>query len=194
MTGKDSFDAYMKSLFLALLAPTLILGACSLPLTPTSQPPPVTATVSATATLPSYGGCGYQWAYQDLPELSAEFQGKIQSLQPEAQASASAFGEDCVHQDGTTKTFIPMETDFNVTLQVSDLSNETDLGAWIVKVMQVVEDVPEDKIMGPRPGRVSIAFQANGDQKFVNFYINQYQDLPTGLNSLEIYQALQIPQ
>jgi hypothetical protein len=46
----------------------------------------------------------------------------------------------------------------------------------------------------PRPGRVSIAFQADGDQKFVNFYINQYQDLPTGLSSTEIYQALQIPQ
>jgi hypothetical protein len=183
----------MKSLFLVLLSLTLILGACSLPLTPTSPPLPVTVTVTVTATLPSYGSCGYQWAQQSLPELSAEFQVSIQGLQPEAQANAFAFGEDCVHQDGTTKTFIPMETDFNVTLQVSDLLNETDLGDWIVKVMQVIENVPEDKIVGPRPGRVSIAFQAGGDQKFVNFYINQYQDLPSGLSNAEIYQALQIP-
>ena len=62
-----------------------------------------------------------------------------------------------------------METDFNVTLQVSDLLKETDLADWIVRVMQVVENVPEDKIMGPRPGRVSIGFQADGDQKIVNF-------------------------
>lgn len=184
----------MKGLFLALLSLTLILGACSLPLTPTVSPPPATIILTATATLPSYGGCGYQWAYQDLPDLSDEFQGAIQSLQPEADASAFAFGEDCVHADGTTQTFIPMETDFNVTLQVSDLSNEADLGEWIVNVMQVVENIPQEKIVGPRPGRVSIGFQSGSNQKSVNFYIDQYRALPSGLGSAEIYQALQTPQ
>jgi hypothetical protein len=184
----------MKSLFLALLSLTLVLGACSLPLTPTSQSAPATVTVTTTSTLPSpYGGCGYQWASQDLPELSAEFLGTIQSLQPEAQANAFAFGENCIHEDGTTRTFIPMETDFNVTLQVSNLSNETALGEWIVKVMQVVENIPQEKIAGPRPGRVRIGFQSGSDQKFVNFYIDQYQALPSSLSSTEIYQALQIP-
>jgi hypothetical protein len=181
----------MKTSSITVLALILLLSACSLPLTPTSTPPPIPATVTATATLPSpYGGCGYQWAYQDLPELSAEFQQTIQGLQPEAQAKAFAFGEDCVHADGTTKTFIPMETDFNITLQVSDLSDENALGEWIVKIMQVVENIPPDQIVGPRPGRVSIIFQASTDQKDVNFYINQYQDLPSGLSNAEIYQAL----
>ena len=183
-----------KSLFLALFSLTLILGACSLPLTPTSQSTLSTATVTPTSTLPSNGNCGYQWAYQDLPELSAEFQQDIQNIQPEAQASAFAFGEDCVHADGTTRTFIPMETDFNVTLQVSDLSNETDLGEWIVKVMNVIQNIPKDKIIGPRPGRVSIGFKSGSDQKVVNFYIDQYQALPSGLSSAEIYQAIQTPQ
>lgn len=187
----------MKSSSLALVSLFLILlNACSLPLTPTSPQPLVTVTAAqtATATLPSYGNCGYQWAYQDLPELSAEFQEAIQSLQPAAQASAFAFGEDCVHADGTTRTFIPMETDFNVTLQVSNLSNETELGESIVKVMQLVENIPQDKIVGPRPGRISLTFQAGSDQKVVNFYINQYQELPSGLSGAEIYQALQTPQ
>jgi hypothetical protein len=173
----------------------ILLNACSLPLTSTSSPPPVTATVTATATLPSpYGGCGYQWANQDLPELSAEFQGAIQSIQPDAQASAFAFGEDCVHQDGTTRTFIPMETDFNITLNVSDLSDESDLGEWIVKVMQIIESIPPEKIEGPRPGRVSMEFQSGSEQKFVNFYIDKYQALPDGLSTNEIYQALQTSQ
>ena len=184
----------MKTSSLALLSRMLMLGACSLPLTPTSQPTPATATVTATATLPSNGNCGYQWANQDLPELSAEFLGAIQSFQPEAQANAFAFGENCIHEDGTTRTFIPMETDFNVTLQVSDLSNATELGEWIVKVMHVVENIPHEKIAGPRPGRVSIAFQSGSDQKFVNFYIDQYQALDSGLSSEEVYQALQTPQ
>jgi hypothetical protein len=187
----------MKSFSLALLSLFLILlNACSLPLTPTSSQSPVivTAAQTATATLPSYGNCGYQWAYQDLPELSAEFQQDIQNLQPKAQAKAFAFGEDCIHTDGVTRTFIPMETDFDIILQVSDLSNETELGEWIVKVMQVVENIPGNKIVGPRPGRIGLTFQAGSDQKVVNFYINQYQELPSGLSGAEIYQALQTTQ
>src|SRR5919108_1636733 len=138
--GKEEFVGLnMKNFLLALLSLFLILlNACSLPPTPTSPQPPVTVTAAqtATATLPAYGNCGYQWAYQDLPELSAEFQEAIQNLQPEAQANAFAFGEDCVHANGTTRTFLPMETDFNIALQVSDLSNQTELGEWIIKVMR----------------------------------------------------------
>jgi hypothetical protein len=184
----------MKNFIPELFFLTLIFAACSLPLTPTSPPPPVTPTVTATATLPSYGSCGYQWAQQALPELSTEFQQAIQILQPEAQADAFAFGEDCVHADGTTRTFIAMETDFNITLQVSDLSDENTLAEWIVKVMQVVESIPPDRIVGPRPGRISLAFQSGSDQKHVSFYVNQYQELPSGLSNAEIYRALQTPQ
>ena len=132
----------------------------------------------------------YQWAYQDLPVLSAEFLTSMQGLQPEAQASAFAFGENCVREDGTT-TFIPMETDFNITLQITDLSNEAELGDWIVKVMQVIKQIPPDQITGPRPGRVSMIFQSNVEQTGINFYIDQYRALPAGLSSAEIYQALQ---
>ena len=83
-----------------------------------------------------------------------------------------------------------METDFNVTLQVTDLSNESNLGEWIVKVMQVIEGIPTEQIVGPRPGRVSILFQANAEKEAVTFYINQYHDLSAGLSNAEIYQAL----
>ena len=186
----------MKKFFLALFSMIVALNACSLPLTPTSSPPTVTATATqtATATPPTYGGCGYQWANYPLPELSAEFQTAIQNLQPEVQANAFAFGEDCIHADGKTRTFIAMETDFNVTVQISDLSDEAALGEWIVKVMEVIENIPPEKIMGPRPGMVNLGFQSGSEQKFVHFYINEYQGLPPGLSSAEIYQALQTQQ
>ncbi len=168
----------------------LMLGACSLPFTPTSLSLPATAT----STLPSpYGNCAYQWAQEDLPELSREFQQAIQGLQPSAKANAFAFGEDCVYEDGHAD-FTAMETDFNITLQVNDLTDESNLGEWIVKVMQTVENIPKEKIVGPRPGRVSIVFQAGSEQKFVNFYIDQYQALPASLSAAQIYQALQTPQ
>jgi hypothetical protein len=134
--------------------------------------------------------CAYQWAYQDLPQLSGDFLAAVQALHPGAQATAFVFGENCVHADGST-TFIPMETDFNITLQVSDIANESDLGDWIVKVMQVIEQIPADQIVGPRPGRVSIMFQGSGEQKGVSFYIDKYRALPSGLSTTEIYNTLQ---
>ncbi|MEO8357129.1 MAG: hypothetical protein ABI621_14555 [Chloroflexota bacterium] len=173
--------------------------------TPEVLPPPkLITTVStphidqgpdgASTVVPPYPqGCGYQWAYKDLPELSSDFQESIQLLQSAAQANAFGFGEDCIHADGTS-TFIPMETDFNITLQVGDLSDESELGDWTVKVMQVIENIPSDQIIGPRPGRVIIIFQSNAEQKSVSFYIDQYQALSAGLSHAEIYQALEIPQ
>ncbi len=137
--------------------------------------------------------CGYQWAQQALPELSSSFQQSIQGLQAEAQANAFAFGENCMHADGTAN-FLPMETDFNVTVQVNDLTNDSDFGEWIVKVMQVIQNIPPDQIVGPQPGRVTLSFQSNNGQKYINFYINQYRALQPGLSNAEIYKALQIPQ
>lgn len=133
--------------------------------------------------------CGYQWAQQALPELSSQFLQSMQALQPEAEAYAFAFGENCVHADGTA-TFLPMETDFNVTVQVGDLNDETALGEWVVKTMQVIENIPPDQITGPRPGRVGIMFESNGQRQGVSFYIDQYRALPAGLSHAEIYQAL----
>lgn len=147
-----------------------------------------------TSAPPDIQNCGYQWAYQDLPELSSSFQQSLQALQPEAQATVFAFGENCILSDGSVGGFLPMETDFNITLQVSDLSNESNLGEWIMKVMQVITAIPPEQIVGPRPGRISLSFQSNADQNIINFYINQFQELPSGLSPSEIFQALQIPQ
>jgi len=96
--------------------------------------------------------------------------------------------------DGSVGGFAAMETDFNITLQVNDLTDESELGEWIVKAMQVIEAVPPDQIVGPLPGQVNLIFLANGAQEGVNFHVNQFQTLPGGLSNSEIYQALKFPQ
>jgi hypothetical protein len=211
----------MQRVFRGFLFWTILLSACSTgvaspqPVPPTASDvtfpttaapnPTLIATLSTphidqgpdgniAVTAPESQNCGYQWANQDLPELSSSFQTSIQALQPEAQANAYAFGENCILADGTIGGFSAMETDFNVTLQVNDLTNESELGEWIVKVMQVIENIPSDQIVGPQPGRVSMMFQSNGDQQILNFYVNQYQALPSGLSNSEIYHALRVPQ
>ena len=181
----------MKKIFCAFLLLMVILSACSLPVS--SPQPPAPATTQAPST-PRYEDCGWQWAQKDLPELSKSFQASIQALQSEAQARAYAYGENCMLADGSVGRFAVMETDFNVTLPITDLTNESDLGGWIVKVMQVIQSIPKDQLEGPQPGRVSIMFQSGSNQTGVNFYINQYQALPAGLSNSEIFQNLQTPQ
>jgi hypothetical protein len=187
----------MQSLFRILLFWTLVLSACSTGgLSPQTVAPSITAASSAlpTTAIPANPQeCGYQWAYEDLPELSSNFQHSIQALQPEASANAFAFGENCIRTDGSI-TFLAKETDFNITLQVDDLANESDLGGWSVKVMQVIENVPQEQIVGSQSGLVTIMFQSDSDQDVINFNINQYQALPSDLSNAEIYQALQAPQ
>jgi hypothetical protein len=199
----------VQRIFRTFLFWTLMLCACSagVPASPvlsstTEAPLPLPTTAipdsnpegQVTTIPPSSQNCGYQWAQQDLPELSSSFQQSVQALLPEAQANAFAFGENCVLADGSIAGFSAMETDFNITLRVGDLTSESDLGEWIVKVMQVIESIPPEQIVGPRPGRVSFTFQAGGDQMVVNFYVDRYQSLPSGLSNREIFQALQAPQ
>ena len=214
----------MQKIFRQLLLLSIILNACSAsPAVPQGVPPVTTASSLPlpTTSLPSPkpletlatphieqppdpgvqitsapldpGQCGYQWAYQDLPELSSRFQTSIQALQPEAQANAFAFGENCVRTDGSS-TFTPIETDFNVTLQVSDITDESALGEWVVTVMDVITTIPSEQIVGPRPGRVSLIFTSGSEQQAINFYIDQFQELPSGLSNAEIFQALQTSQ
>ena len=186
----------MKRISHPLLFLTLVLFACSpivsSPLAvspPTTEVPPSPKSISEQASLvPTFEGCAYQWAYKDLPDLSNEFQESVQKLQTGSRANAYIFGEDCIHTNGKID-FLAMETDFNVTLQVNDISNETELGDWIIKVMQIIVNIPKEEIVGPRPGRVSINFQSDSEQNYVNFYVDQYQALPSGMTSVEIYEA-----
>ena len=184
----------MKRLALSLCL--LLLVGCSPVLTATPLNIPPTETLTATPTsapAPNSGSCAYMWASQNLTDLTLDLQEAIKNIQPEAQAFAFAFGEDCIYEDGH-KTFLAKETDFNVTLPVADLTNESDLGNWIVKTMQVIGDLPAEKIVGPQPGRVTMIFTTATDQKFVNFYIDKYQALEPGLSGAEIFQALQAQQ
>ena len=204
-SGVSSPEAGSPSFESESTAPTITPTVDGLPATTTEVlPPPKLITTLGTphieqgpdgaVTVPpsSSQGCAYQSAYQELPELSRQFVAMLQQVQSEAQGNAYVFGENCIHEDGSA-TFLPMETDFNITLQVGNLSDEAALGDWIVKVMQIIEDIPPDQITGPGPGRVSVVFQSSGQEKAVNFYIDQYRALEAILSSTEIFQSLQTP-
>jgi len=146
---------------LTLLFLTLILGACSAALStpqplspqiPTETAPPLT---QDTSSIP----CGYQWATQNLPDLTAQFDWMIQSLIPNSTSHATAYGENCLGSDGQIVRFLPMQTDFYVTVPVERLDDYETFGDWIYEVMLVVDGIPPENLAGPQPGFVEFRFE-----------------------------------
>lgn len=146
---------------ITLLLLTLILGACSIATatpqalpapTPTDTSPPPTEDTSSTQ-------CGYQWAYQDLPDLTAQFDAMIKILVPNSTSRATAYGENCVGNDGQVVRFLAMETDFYVLATVETLDDYETFGNWIYDVMQVVDGFPPEDLAGPQPGFVEFRLE-----------------------------------
>jgi hypothetical protein len=145
----------------ALLLLTLILGACSAGVStpqvlpaqiPTDTSPPPTEAISSTQ-------CGYQWATQDLPDLTAQFDAMIKTLVPNSTSRATAYGENCVGNDGQIIRFSAMETDFYILATVETLNDYETFGNWIYDVMLVVDGIPPEDLTGPQPGFVEFRLE-----------------------------------
>jgi len=180
-----------------LLFLTLILCACSTGIstpqvltaktaTDTVAPPKLT---SVTDTPSSTTECGFQWAYEDLPELTAQFDQAIKSLVPASASHATAFGENCVAADGQVVRFLAMETDFYVIVTVESLDNYETFGNWVYDVMQVVNGFPPDMIAGPQPGFVEFRFEKSISESIgFRVPIRQYNDTAQGITGEELFR------
>ncbi len=161
-----------------------IPGTGSDPATPPITPEYVPTALPIT---PTYEGCAYVWASQDMPQLSREFNAELQALSPDATGLAYAYGENCVYADGHS-TFSAMETDFRVGIKVSNVHDEAALGDWIHKVMQVVLAIPPSELEGPKSGRVDFDFkQPDPAEVFVSVPIEKYRTEAQGLQGAELF-------
>jgi hypothetical protein len=116
------------------------------------------------ATMP----CGYVWAQQDLPEIGQRFNADLQKLIPAATGGAYAFGEDCVHEDGS-RNFLPMETDFTIDLPVQDLKDGAALGAYLEQLIPFLAAYPTDGLPA-RLNRIDVRFYITEDEfRYVRF-------------------------
>lgn len=178
--------------FILLLA--LSLTACNYVSTVTpatyqgGTPTFIAATATPTADIPpTYEGCAYMWASQDLPALTQKVNDSLQALDKTVSASAYAYGENCVYADGHS-TFGAMETDYRVNVEVRDIKDEKALGDMIAKVMGVIIKIPPADTAGPNPGRVEFSFRHGDDQTAVNVQINQYIHDAASLKGAELYK------
>ena len=133
--------------------------------------------------------CGFSWAHPVLEDLTASFDTAIKNLNPQASAFASAFGEDCIYQDGR-KVFFAIETDFYIDLPVTDLANFESFGNWISQTMPIVTAMPSDMIEGPQVGFVEYKFTKSVTEILrVRIPISEYENKAKGKMGEELFLA-----
>jgi len=142
---------------------------------------------TGTTTTESNQPCAYNWAYESLPDLSADFETQVRALDPSASAQAKAYGEDCTAADGTS-TFGAMETDFYVQVRAADLTDFESFGNWIARVAGIIDALPPEKISGPQLGFVEFSFtKTESDFLVVRIPLRDYHERANGLTGAELF-------
>jgi len=170
----------------------LLLTACA----PTGQDqtaipslPPI-ATATPLSITPTIEPCAYVEATQALPDLSTQVDNAIKQIQPGASGRAEAYGENCVYASSGQSTFSAMETDFYITVNVKNLKDDNELGSWISSSMKIINALPAGSMAGPQVGFVEFTFKTTDDQKNLRVPVNQYNELPAGINPSDVIPTL----
>lgn len=168
------------------------LQTVSAPTTEGTQTPPAASEESSEPPAQAQT-CAYQWAYEGAPELTSSFDAALKTLNPEAGGRVEFFGEDCIYADGTS-TFLPMQTDFYVRLQVDDLTQEEEFGNWVLQVMQYVTQLPREELQGPNYGFVEFRFEKSDTEHIVfRVPIQKYIDEAQGKSGAELFKMFYAP-
>jgi hypothetical protein len=124
------------------------------------------STAISTPMPPTVAPCYFNWATQDLPELTAEVQAAMDAAGLEnVSVSAYAYGENCYAYDTNEVVyFATMETDFDVTAQVDDLEDSEALGDQTADILAVLNEFPPGETPGPMPGQITITYVKDSEQ------------------------------
>jgi hypothetical protein len=135
--------------------------------------------------------CYQTWAYDPLPAISAEFLKAIQGIAPDLEARAEAYGERCVFQSGK-HTFSALETDFFVTIPVTDLNDKEAFGQWIEKIMAVVNEFGRPRVPGTMDGKLNLIFETTSDHLIVSNTIQKTNELlAQDLHGIDLFEAFE---
>ena len=180
---------------------SILLSGCNLPPAPPAAPvtiaPMTTVPPKGTPTAtPDYRACGFQWASQSLPDLSAQLtEAFIQAGLEVASARAEAYGENCIDENGQVVYFAAMETDFRITIEVASLDDKAELARLLESTLAVLDGFPPQETPGPQPGYIGITFEAaSGEALNLWFQTSRADALRRqGLGGVELLHALRNP-
>ncbi len=169
----------------------LSLAGCA----PLPRPETITPAAPTPEAPSSETQCGWVWANQPLPELSATLQEALRANGlPDASANAQAYGENCLDSQGNILRFAAMQTDFYVTLPAASLADTAELGALLDATLAVLDQFPAGQTPGPQPGYVGITFQSSGGEIrlwIAPAHLSELRD--SGLGGAALFEALNTP-
>ncbi len=156
---------------------------------PLTETPPDTPQPTEAATI---GPCGFVWASQSLPELSAQVLARLNEAGlPVIATRAEAYGENCLYSDGALAYFAAMETDYRITLAVETLDDTDTLGGLLEQTLQVIDEFPVNETPGPNPGYIGMTFQVGETVENLWFQRTQSDALRAqGLSGEQLYEAI----
>ena len=169
---------------IAIILPVILLAACHLPHS-------ISGAVTATA---NSHNCYFNWASQPLPALSANIQAAINAAGlKDVSTNAQAYGENCYDsQTNKPVRFSTLETDFYFTVKVADLTNRSNLGNLLEKILIVLDTIPPGKIPGPQPGKIVVSFQAGNQDLNLTFTVAAWKSARLqGLHEAPLFDKLQ---
>jgi hypothetical protein len=180
--------ALLGILTIAASACSTVAPASVSPIGPATPVLPSEFVPTVVPSTPTFDGCAYVWASQQLPELSRLLNSSLQKISADVTGLAYAYGENCVYGDGH-ETFSAMETDYRIGVKVKDIHDEAALGDWIAKVMLIVDALPAAETQGPQPGRVDFDFkQPDPADLFISVPIEKYHREAKGLKGVELFR------
>jgi len=151
-----------------------------------SAEPPVEATFTSQP-------CGYQWAYQSLPEVDVLYRQALDSAgMNTVTVRAEAFGENCVNADGSVQRFIPMQTDLYLKADLADLSPES-IGNQVELIFTALQQIPTETLPGPGSAAAFLSFEFTAGQESIRFRVQRLQvtaALQAGNHDADLYTAL----
>ncbi len=176
------FAGHLTPSFVHQFTPTLPPYDASM--SPTAIP---RSTYTPTATV-EFAGCGWQWARQDLPEVTAMAQVALIRAAGLSEASvyAEAYGENCLNPDMTVRYFAAMTTDFYVSMPVDSLADLEVLTQRVVISYTTLSALPQDSFPA-RLGYLDFAFTSGGETRRLRAMFTEYR---TAIDDGKTGQAL----
>lgn len=149
-----------------------------------------------TASAPPSGNCGFVWATQPLPDISAALQQKLERAEvPAVEVKAAAYGENCVLADGTVDRFLTMQTDLYFIVPVVDIEDQLAMGEAAEKIIAFVLEIPEGTLPGSQGGYIQINYKsALGQMESLWFRLADGQAaIESGLQGAKLLEKLRNP-
>ncbi len=152
-----------------------------------------TATPDASDT-PDTLPCYFNWATQPLPDLTSQVQAAMESAGLSGiNARAEAYGENCYSAlTNQADSFATLETDFSVTVDVTDLKNKELLGNLLERILVVLDRFPPGNVPGQQPGYIGVVFQKGEEELRLWFLVTQGREARNnGLHGAALLDQLQ---